>query len=390
MIKILSSLFLKGIDKTTDTGRRAWGAMCSILGIGLNILLFGIKLLAGTLSGSIAITADAFNNLSDAGSSVITLIGFKFAGMKPDPKHPFGHGRIEYISGLLVSIIIVIVGFELLISSIEKIITPEPLAGNFILTIVILIASILIKGYMFFYNRKIGEELDSAGMKATSIDSISDCAATLVVLISVIISAFSGVAIDGWFGAAVSMFVLFAGFRSAYETIQPLLGTPPEDEFVKEIEQTVMAHEVVLGIHDMVIHDYGPGRKMMSLHAEVDGKGDIYAIHNEIDIIEQELREKFSCETVIHMDPIETDNEAVKAFKEIAKEAIKEIHKDATIHDFRMVPGPMHNNLIFDAVIPHEVTDSEEVLKGRISTLIKSKCQNCNAVVTIDRPYTAI
>lgn len=388
MIKILSSLFLKDVPKNTEAGRRAWGAMCSILGIGLNILLFGIKLLAGTLSGSIAITADAFNNLSDAGSSVITLIGFKFAGMKPDPKHPFGHGRIEYISGLLVSIIIVIVGFELLISSIEKIINPEPLAGNLLLTIIILIASILIKGYMFLYNRKVGEEIDSAGMKATSIDSISDCAATLVVLISVIISAFSGVAIDGWFGAAVSMFVLFAGFRSAYETIQPLLGTPPEEDFVKEIEETVMAHEAVLGIHDMVIHDYGPGRKMMSLHAEVDGKGDIFALHNEIDIIEQELRDKFSCETVIHMDPIETDNEAVKTFRETAKEAIKEIHKDATIHDFRMVPGPMHNNLIFDAVVPHEITDSEEVLKERISTLIKSKCENCNAVVTIDRPYT--
>ena len=389
MIKILSSIFLKGADKTTQAGRRAWGAMCSFLGIGLNILLFAIKLLAGTLSGSIAITADAFNNLSDAGSSVITLIGFRFAGAKPDPKHPFGHGRIEYISGLLVSIIIVIVGFELLISSIEKIIAPEPLTGNFIVTILILISSILIKGYMYFYNRKIGKEIDSAGMKATSIDSLSDCAATTVVLISVIVSAFSGVAIDGWFGAAVSLFVMFAGFRSAYETIQPLLGIAPEEEFVKEIENTIMAHDVVLGIHDMVIHDYGPGRKMMSLHAEVDGKGDIYVIHNQIDLIEQELKEKFSCETVIHMDPIETDNEAVAGFREIVVEAIKEIHKDATIHDFRMVPGPVHNNLIFDAVIPHDVKDSEEELKRRINVLIKEKCKNCNAVITIDRPYTS-
>ena len=388
MIKILSSLFLKGVDKTTDAGRRAWGAMCSLLGIGLNILLFIIKLLAGSLSGSIAITADAFNNLSDAGSSVITLIGFKFAGIKPDPKHPFGHGRFEYISGLLVSIVIVIVGFELLISSIEKIINPEPLAGNYILTIIILCVSILIKGYMFFYNRKVGEEIDSSGMKATSIDSISDCAATAVVLISVIIGAATDVAIDGWFGAAVSMFVLFAGFRSAYETLQPLLGTPPEESFVKEIEQTVMAHEAVLGIHDMVFHDYGPGRKMMTLHAEVDGKGDIFALHNEIDIIEVELREKFACETVIHMDPIETDNEAVAQFKSIVVDAIKEIHKDATIHDFRMVPGPKHNNLIFDAVIPYDVKDSEEHLRAQIGSIIKDKCPNCNAVVTIDRPYT--
>lgn len=390
MIKILSSIFLKGVEKKTDTGRRLWGMMCSILGIGLNIVLFAIKLLAGTLSGSIAITADAFNNLSDAGSSVITLIGFKFAGMKPDPKHPFGHGRIEYISGLLVSIVIVIVGFELLITSIEKIMNPEPLAGNLLVTILILCASIFIKGYMFYYNRKVGKEIDSAGMKATATDCISDCAATTVVLISVIIGAFTDLAIDGWFGAAVSMFVLFAGFRSAYETIQPLLGLPPEEDFVKEIESTVMAHNVVLGIHDMVIHDYGPGRKMMSLHAEVDGKGDIYAIHNEIDIIEQELRDKFFCETVIHMDPIETDNEAVTGYKEIAVDAIKELHPDATIHDFRMVPGPVHNNLIFDAVIPHCVTDSEDALKEKISALIKSKCENCNAVVTVDRPYTTM
>lgn len=390
MIKILSSIFLKGTSKTTDEGRRAWGMLCSILGIGLNILLFAIKLLAGTLSGSIAITADAFNNLSDAGSSLITLIGFKFAGSSPDLKHPFGHGRFEYISGLLVSIVIVIVGFELLVSSIKKIITPEPLAGNFMLTIIILLVSILIKGYMFFYNRKVGEEIDSAGMKATAIDSISDCVATAVVLISVIIGAATGVAIDGWFGAAVSMFVLFAGFRSAYETLQPLLGTPPEEGFVREIEQTVMAHSVVLGIHDMVIHDYGPGRKMMSLHAEVDGKGDIFALHNEIDIIEQELKEKFGCETVIHMDPIETDNEVVARFKETVVEAIKEIHKDATIHDFRMVPGPKHNNLIFDAVIPYDIKESKEELKSRISNLIKDKCPNCNAVVTIDRPYTAL
>ena len=390
MIKILSSIFLKNIDKATETGRRAWGMMCSILGIALNILLFVIKLLAGTLSGSIAITADAFNNLSDAGSSVITLIGFRFAGIKPDPKHPFGHGRIEYISGLLVSIVIVIVGFELLISSIEKIMNPEPLTGNYLLTILILVISILIKGYMFYYNRKVSKEIDSAGMKATSVDSISDCAATSVVLISVIIGAVCNVSVDGWFGAAVSMFVLFAGFRSAYETIQPLLGVSPEEDFVKEIEETVMSHSIVLGIHDMVIHDYGPGRKMMSLHAEVDGKGDIFEIHNEIDIIEQELRDKFSCETVIHMDPIETDNEAVTGFREIAVEAIKEIHPDATIHDFRMVPGPHHNNLIFDAVIPHDIKGTEDEIKDRISQLIKSRCENCNAVVTIDRPYTIL
>jgi len=390
MVKILSSIFLKGVDKTTETGRRLYGMLCSLLGIGLNILLFAGKILAGTLSGSIAITADAFNNLSDAGSSVITLIGFKFAGMKPDTKHPFGHGRIEYISGLVVSFIIVIVGFELLISSIQKIKNPEELAGNFPISILILATSILIKGYMFFYNHRIGKEIDSAGMKATAIDSISDCVATLVVLVSIIISAATGAVIDGWFGAAVSLFVLFAGFRSAIETIQPLLGTPAEEDFVKDVHETVMAHNVVLGIHDMIVHDYGPGRKMMSLHAEVDGCGNIFDIHDEIDLIEQELREKFGCEAVIHMDPIETNNEITNSYKSQVITLIKGIHKDATIHDFRMVPGPTHTNLIFDAVIPHEVKSTEEELKNDVCKLIEENCKNCFAVVMIDRPYTSV
>ncbi len=390
MVKILSSIFLKGIDKTSEAGRRAYGMLCSILGIALNILLFAGKFVAGTLSGSIAITADAFNNLSDAGSSAITLIGFKFSGMKPDTKHPFGHGRIEYISGLLVSIVIVIVGFELLISSIQKITNPETLSGDYLISIIILSASILVKGYMFLYNRIIGKEIDSSGMKATSIDCISDCIATAFVLVSVIIGMLTGANLDGWFGCAVSMFVLFAGFRSAVETLQPLLGTPAEEEFVKNVEETVMSHNIVLGIHDMVVHDYGPGRKMMSLHAEVDGKGDIYAIHDEIDIIEQELRAKFCCEAVIHMDPIETDNEVTNKYKTQVVELIKVIHKDATIHDFRMVPGPTHTNLIFDAVIPYEIEGTAEELEVTVCDLVKEKLEDCFAVVMIDRPYTTV
>ena len=390
MVKILSSIFLKGVDKMSDTGRRLYGMLCSILGICLNILLFAGKLLAGTLSGSIAITADAFNNLSDAGSSVITLIGFKISGMKPDTKHPFGHGRIEYISGLVVSFIIVIVGFELLISSIQKITNPQELSGNFIISIFILSVSILTKGYMFFYNYKVGKEIDSAGMKATAIDSVSDCIATLIVLISIIISATTGATIDGWFGGAVSLFVIFAGFRSAIETIQPLLGTAPEDDFVKSIEETVTAHAVVLGIHDLIVHDYGPGRKMLSLHAEVDGKGDIFLIHDEIDIIENELRTKFGCDAVIHMDPIETDNEVINRYKENVADLIKGLHADATIHDFHMVPGPTHTNLIFDAVIPYDIQGTQEELQKLVCNIIESNIQGCFAVVMIDRPYTTV
>lgn len=388
MIKLLGKIFLKNKDQNTDTGRRAWGMLCSIFGIFLNILLFAGKLLAGTLAGSIAITADAFNNLSDAGSSLITLIGFKFAGMKPDTKHPFGHGRFEYISGLIVSIIIVVVGFELLTSSFEKILHPEELQGTPMVAIIILIASILAKGYMFLYNMNIGKKINSAGMKATAMDSISDCASTTVVLICTIISIYTGVNLDGWCGAAVSLFVLFAGFKSAMETLQPLLGMPAEDEFVKQIEKAVVSHEIVLGIHDMIAHDYGPGRQMISLHAEVDGKGNIYDIHDEIDIIEQELKSKFGCDAVIHMDPIETDNEKTNSYRVSVAKLIKEIHENATIHDFRMVPGNTHTNLIFDAVIPFDVKGTEEELKERISKLIEENLNKCFAVVMIDRPFT--
>lgn len=283
---------MKNKSKDSPEGRRLWGALCSIVGIALNILLFAGKLAAGTLAGSIAITADAFNNLSDAGSSLITLIGFRFAGKRPDPEHPFGHGRFEYISGLLVSVIIVVVGIELMTSSIGKIVNPEPIGENWILSACILGASVLVKLYMFFYNRRVGKAINSAGMKATAMDCISDSVATSVVLLSLIIGVCFDVMIDGWCGVLVSLFILFAGFKSAMETIKPLLGTAPEKEFVEAVEATVLAHPVVVGIHDFIAHDYGPGRQFVSLHAEVDGKGNIYELHDEIDLIEREIDRK--------------------------------------------------------------------------------------------------
>lgn len=388
MVKLLSAIFLKGRDITTEAGRRAYGTLCSVLGIFLNILLFAGKLTAGLLTGSIAITADAFNNIADAGSSVITLIGFRFAGMKPDTKHPFGHGRFEYLSGLLVSIIIIIVGFELLTSSVEKILHPEAMSGNGIIAIIILAASILVKGYMFFYNRRIGKKINSSGMKATAIDSISDCAATTVVLISAIVGTFTDLSIDGWCGAAVSLFVLFSGFKSAYETLQPLLGESPDEDFVKDIESSIMEHKMVLGIHDMIVHDYGPGRQMISVHAEVDGKENIFVIHDEIDLIEQELYNKFGCDVVIHMDPIETDNEVIRIYKSQVSALVKELYKGSTIHDFRMVPGPTHTNLIFDAVIPYEIKDTEDNIRTVICSKVSDNLDKCLAVIKIDRPFT--
>lgn len=388
MISLLGRIFLKNKSKDTPEGRRAWGALCSIAGIALNILLFAGKLMAGIFAGSIAITADAFNNLSDAGSSLITLIGFRFAGKRPDPEHPFGHGRFEYISGLLVSVIIVVVGIELMTSSIGKIITPEPIGDNWVLSAVILGASILVKLYMFFYNRRVGKAINSTGMKATAMDCISDSVATAVVLLSLIVGVYFDVLIDGWCGVLVSLFILFAGFKSAMETLKFLLGTPPEKEFVEDVEATVMAHPTVIGIHDLIVHDYGPGRRILSLHAEVDGKGDIFELHDEIDLIEQEIAEVYGCLAVIHMDPVETDNEVTNSYRMAVAKIVKSIHKDVTIHDFRMVPGVTHTNLIFDAVVPFSVKDDDRKLKKDISVLVSSNLENCNAVVQIDRPFT--
>ena len=387
MISILGRFFRKEKSKDSPAGRRAWGALCSIVGIALNILLFAGKLLAGTLAGSIAITADAFNNLSDAGSSLITLIGFRFAGKKPDPEHPFGHGRFEYISGLLVSVIIIVVGIELMTSSIGKIVNPEPIGDNWVLSVCILGASILVKLYMFFYNHRVGKAINSSGMKATALDCISDSVATTVVLVSIIIGVCFNVMIDGYCGVLVSLFILFAGFKSAMETLKLLLGTPPEKEFVEAVEATVLAHPIVIGIHDFIVHDYGPGRQILSLHAEVDGKGDIYEIHDEIDLIEQELAEVYGCLAVIHMDPIETDNEVTNSYRMKVAKIVKSIHQDVTIHDFRMVPGVTHTNLIFDAVVPFDVKDDDKKLKKDISNLVKENLKDCNAVVQIDRPF---
>ncbi len=388
MISLLGKIFLKNKSKDTPEGRRAWGALCSIAGICLNILLFAGKLLAGTFAGSIAITADAFNNLSDAGSSLITLIGFRFAGKKPDPEHPFGHGRFEYISGLLVSIIIVVVGIELMTSSIGKIVNPEPIGEDWVLSACILGASILVKLYMFLYNSRVGKSINSAGMKATAMDCISDSLATLVVLISLVVGVYFDIMIDGYCGVLVSLFILFAGFKSAMETLKTLLGTPPEKEFVEAVEASVLAHPIVIGIHDLIVHDYGPGRQILSLHAEVDGKGDIYEIHDEIDLIEQELAEVYGCLAVIHMDPIETDNEVTNSYRMSVAKIVKTIHKDVTIHDFRMVPGVTHTNLIFDAVVPFAVKTDDKKLKKDIANLVKENLKDCNAVVQIDRPFT--
>ena len=387
MITLLARLFIRDRDKVADAGvRRAYGMLCSLTGIGLNILLFLGKYLAGRLSGSIAMTADAFNNLSDAGSSVITLLGFRMAAKKPDPGHPFGHGRIEYLSGVAVSLIIIVVGVQLGLESIDKIISPEPVDAGLV-PMLVLVASICVKGYMFAYNRGIGRKINSPGMSATALDSLSDCIATGVVLISMLLARFADVNIDGWGGAAVAIFIIFSGFKAAKETLSPLLGNPPDPQLVRDITDIVMSHPEVLNVHDLIVHDYGPGRLMISLHAEVPGDGDIYALHDAIDTAEYELQQKLGCSAVIHMDPVSPDGTKTAHMREELAEAAKAIDPRLTIHDFRIVDGPTHTNVIFDAVLPNDSSVTEDDAKDQLETIVHSLWQNSHPKVHIDRPF---
>lgn len=388
MITFLASLFIKERHNYSSPAvRQAYGVLSGAVGIGLNILLFFGKWIAGTVSGSIAITADAFNNLSDAGSSIITLIGFRLSGQDPDPEHPFGHGRMEYISGLLVSVAILVMGFELIWSSLNKLRSPEPIESS-ALVCVILIASILVKVYMFFYNRSLSKKLDSAAMKATSVDSLSDTVATTLVLIATLISKYTGLLLDGWFGILVGCFILYTGGSTLKETIDLLIGQPPKQEFINEIREIVLGHSMVHGVHDLIVHDYGPGRVMISLHAEVDVNGNIQDIHEQIDHIEHELQEKLHCSATIHMDPIVTDDEEVLAMKAKVEEMVHFLDESFSMHDFRMVKGPTRTNLIFDVEVPRKTsyTDNEIVnwLKERIHELPGSKYF---AVIQIDHEY---
>lgn len=385
MITCLAKFWIRESD-SEEKKRRVYGTLGAVVGIFLNICLFAGKYLAGFLSGSIAIMADAFNNLSDAGSSFISLIGFVFSGKKPDLDHPFGHGRIEYLAGLGVSFLILLMGVELAKNSVQKILHPVSVQIS-TLSIAVLSASILVKLYMAYYNHAIGKKIRSATMAATATDSLSDAAATTVVLLAMLFLAVTGINIDGYCGILVAVFILAAGIGAAKETVSPLLGQAPDPEFVKEIKELVMQHEEVLGIHDMAVHDYGPGRVMVSLHAEVSGDGNIYELHDLIDRIERELKEKLHCETVIHMDPIDVGNVKTVEMKEEMVKLVKAIDERLTIHDFRMVTGTTHHNMIFDVVIPADFKLSQEELKDIIQKKVWEKRPDYYVVIDVDTAY---
>ena len=385
MVNFLIRLFIPDSQKINDpVVRGRYGILAGGMGILLNLCLFCSKFFAGFFTGSIAITADAFNNLSDAGSSVVTLAGFKMASMPADREHPFGHGRLEYLSGLAISAAILLVGLELGKSSVEKIIHPEAVRMG-ILPMVILICSILVKLWMAYFNRSLGKRISSSAMMATAADSLTDAAATSAVLVGMAVGHLSGRLIDGYIGLLVAAFILYSGFTTARDSLSPLLGQAPDKEFVASIQQAAMAHPEILGIHDLIVHDYGPGRRIISFHAEVPSNRDILETHDVIDHLEMELRERFQCDVTVHMDPIVIDNAVINALRSQVTKVVKGIDPHLTIHDFRMVDGPTHANLIFDVMAPYQFRMSDSELIETVQQKIKALDPRYFAAVQIDK-----
>ena len=391
MTSLLTKLFIKNRDNTKDKNvRNAYGNLASITGIICNTLLCLMKIIIGVILKSISIVADGLNNLSDMGSSVISLIGFKLSGKPADRDHPFGHGRIEYMSAFIISVLILIVGGNLLFSSAKTLIVGSTAPVYDIWTIIILSISIIIKLWMFFFNRKIGKKIDSTALIATAKDSINDVVTTSAILASCLISNVCVLPfnLDAVMALLVSLFIIHSGLTSAKDTTDRLLGGPPDKELIKEIEDTILAFDEFIGIHDLIVHNYGPGRQIASVHVEVPYNINIVECHEQIDNCEKLVYEKTGVELVIHMDPIDTDNEAVSKARNDMTNAIKNIHPAMTLHDFRMTPTAKNRtNLIFDVVVPSDLKLSREEINEEIHKLAKEINETYCCVITLDVDY---
>lgn len=386
MTNLLIKLFIKDNDVNNLKTRGKYGILSSATGVVVNILLSIVKLVIGIIANSISIISDALNNITDVGSSVVTMIGFKISQKKIDKDHPWGHGRMEYITAFIVDIIILMVGFELLKSSIDKIIHPELPAVNNV-TIIILVIAVLTKLWLFLFYKKIAKIIDSNAIKGNAYDSISDSVSTLVVLISAVVAKLCGISIDGYASLIVSVFILFTGYKAIKETVDLLLGMKPDPEFIRDIEEETKKYDMISGIHDIMVHDYGPGRKIVSFHAEVPADGDICKVHDIIDQMEQDLFEKFNCITTIHMDPIVVDNKEINDMKDFTEKIVKELNPEFSIHDFRMTDGGKRVNLIFDLVVPRDKEyDKEEIIKN-LQQKIHEKDNKYFAVIKIETSY---
>jgi len=385
MTTLLCKLFIKnGDDIKRPEVRRAYGTLASVVGILANLLLSFFKLLAGVLSGAISVTADGLNNLSDAGSQVVSLISFKMSAKPADRDHPFGHARIEYVASMIVSFLILLVGFELLKDSIAKIFNPQETEVS-LLTIIVLSVSVVVKLWLAIFNRTIGKRIGSSVIRATATDSLSDAVATAAVLVAVLIAHFTGFYTDAYMGIAVGSLIFVAGIRILNDTKNSILGSAPEPEVVEGIVAITKEYPEVLGIHDMVVHNYGPGNTIASFHAEVDGSVNAFITHDVIDTVERRLWQEMSVRATVHMDPIVTDDERVSALRDAVREAVQGIDERLGIHDFRFVEGKTHSNLIFDVSVPFEIKDSDDEIKRAISLRLSELDPNYFAVITVDR-----
>ena len=386
MIKLLLKLFIKDYENTKDRNiREKYGVLGGILGIICNLVLFVLKLVIGSIMGSMAITSDAFNNLSDTGSSVVSILGAKISNKQPDKDHPFGHGRFEYISSLVVSFIIMLVGFNLLTDSVDKILHPTEISFNLV-AVIILVLSMSVKIWMFSFNRYLGKKIDSGVLMATSKDSINDVISTGAVIVATLIGHFTGInVIDGIVSLVVSGIIMYAGFGIAKEVVGTLLGTAPDPELVKSLSDLICGHDEIIGIHDLIVHDYGPGRIIASVHAEVPDNGDIIHVHELIDDIEQDAMRDFGVILVIHMDPVCTNCEATEFLRQKTATIVSGINSEYTIHDFRITDGEHHKNLIFDVVVPAGTEEKEkEQIRKDIARAVAEYDSGLRCVITVD------
>lgn len=389
MTNFLVRSFVKEHEQTNNPiVRGRYGILAGIVGLCCNALLFGFKLAAGLLFGSIAIIADAVNNLSDAGSCIVTLIGFRISNKPADEEHPYGHARVEYIAGMIVSFSVLLLGIQLLGSSVQKIFQPDEVEFS-VLSIVILCAAIVVKLWMGLFYRKVGKQISSTALMANSTDSINDVYATAAVLVSTIIGKLTGWQLDGYAGTLVALFILVSGIGLVKETLNPLLGAAPTKELVDEIETKLHSYDGVLGTHDLMIHNYGPERCFASVHVEVSAKEDILKSHDLIDNIEKDFSTDCHIHLVIHLDPVVTDDEETNCMKRVVGDILQKIDPTLTMHDFRMVKGNTHSNLIFDVVVPprYQMTDAE--LRKQIEEKVKAYREDYFTVITVDRSYTS-
>ena len=387
MTDLLVRLFIKNSnDVKNPSVRGRYGTLSGCVGIVLNVCLFTVKLIAGLITGAISVTADAFNNLSDAGSSVVTMLGLRLAEKPADEDHPFGHGRIEYVTGLIISFIILLLGFELIVTSVEQLWAPQETVFS-LFSVIVGTLAVLIKIWMFFFYKKLAKKIDSPPMAASAADSLSDAAATGAVTVGLIIFRLTDINLDAYLGAAVALFIMYSGFKTAKDSLSPLLGRKPDPEFVEKIKEIVMQGEGILGLHDLIIHDYGPGRCIVSLHAEVPANGDLLKMHDAVDRVEMQLKSQLKCEATIHMDPIQTDDETVNRLRKMTEEAVRSVDPRLSIHDFRIVSGVTHTNLIFDVTAPFDPKLTDAQITSSIRGSIRDRAPDCLAVMRVERPY---